>query len=648
MPIGRIDRLLPCIRAVPLAGHDIVHRVRCHLQHVTRARHLALLDLPDLLPNANEGIHEPVQLLLGLALGRLDHERVGDGPAHGRRVEAVVLQPLGDVDGLDACAGAEGPRVQDELVRAPPVLVRVQDLIVRLKLAEEVVGVQEGDLCGLLQTRRTHQHVVRPADRQDRRAAVGGAADEALSLQVDVDVGRCEVWHEVLLDTDGSDAGTTAAVGNAEGLVQVEMAHVCADLAGRAQPDLGVHVRAVHVDLSAMTVDDLAHPLDSRLKYAKGGGTGKFTLRSRVGLQRDAVHGRDALELVLKGGDHLEIALDSVPRGEGVDIGKAGLGNEGHLGRAVELHCARAERNHGVDKREVLGLQVVNVSQHLSLRMVGVEDWLEDVGVGAEKCFNAPLRGSFFLVQEAGNHGTQVVQRCRLIDADSDLFAIKATEMNSTLFCPGNQVGCGGRTLLTRLTNDHSVENGTFCDHFPARLRSNVPNHLSSPHDPFGDVLQALRSVIDGVQGGHVGKQGLSGANVARGLFSPDVLLTSLQCQSEGSATKSVLGYSDQSTWHLPLVLLGNGEESGMRTAEAHRHTQSLRGSKGKVSAPLARRCQNSQCQQLPKILDLARSVGVLDHNTDKIITELLQSTGEFGGQDISLLDLDTETFSTA
>jgi hypothetical protein len=66
-------------------------------------------------------------------------------------VEAVILQALGNVDGLDAGGVVERPHVEDELVRAPPVGVGVQDWVVRLELAEEVVCVEERDARGFLE-----------------------------------------------------------------------------------------------------------------------------------------------------------------------------------------------------------------------------------------------------------------------------------------------------------------------------------------------------------------------------------------------------------------------------------------------------------------------------------------------------------------
>ena len=55
---------------------------------------------------------------------------------------------------------------------------------------------------------------------------------------------------------DGAHARAAAAVGDAEGLVQVDVADVGADVRRAAQADLGVQVGAVHVHLAAVAVDD--------------------------------------------------------------------------------------------------------------------------------------------------------------------------------------------------------------------------------------------------------------------------------------------------------------------------------------------------------------------------------------------------------
>ena len=57
---------------------------------------------------------------------------------------------------------------------------------------------------------------------------------------------------------DRTDAGAAAAVRNAEGLVQVQVRDVGAELARRGEADQRIQVRAVDVHLAAVRVHDLA------------------------------------------------------------------------------------------------------------------------------------------------------------------------------------------------------------------------------------------------------------------------------------------------------------------------------------------------------------------------------------------------------
>ena len=67
---------------------------------------------------------------------------------------------------------------------------------------------------------------------------------------------------------DRPHARAAAAVRDAERLVQVQVADVGADRRRAGEPDLRVHVRAVHVDLAAVLVDDRADVLDALLEHA--------------------------------------------------------------------------------------------------------------------------------------------------------------------------------------------------------------------------------------------------------------------------------------------------------------------------------------------------------------------------------------------
>ena len=60
--------------------------------------------------------------------------------------------------------------------------------------------------------------------------------------------------------------------------------------------------------------------------------------------------------------DYFKITLDLVQRGKWMNRAEFGPGKWDHTTSAVELHSTTTEGNHGVDKREILGLQVVNVS----------------------------------------------------------------------------------------------------------------------------------------------------------------------------------------------------------------------------------------------------------------------------------------------
>ena len=88
-------------------------------------------------------------------------------------------------------------------------------------------------------------------------AAETGADAGCVAADLDHRMPRQE-RRQVRGDADRAHAGTAAAVRDAERLVQVEVADVGADVARAAEADLRVQVRAVHVDLPAVLVDDRA------------------------------------------------------------------------------------------------------------------------------------------------------------------------------------------------------------------------------------------------------------------------------------------------------------------------------------------------------------------------------------------------------
>ena len=128
------------------------------------------------------------------------------------------------------------------------------------------------------------------------------------------------------LHADRAHAGAAAAVGNAEGLVQIEMADIGAVIAGARQADLRVEIGAVEIDLAAMAMHDVADLADLLLEHAMGRGIGdhdrrqRFRMRFGLGTQVTDV---DIAAGVA--GDHHDVHADHRGRGR---IGAMGRGGD--------------------------------------------------------------------------------------------------------------------------------------------------------------------------------------------------------------------------------------------------------------------------------------------------------------------------------
>ncbi len=228
----------------------------------------ALADLVGLPPDRDHRIAEPVNLGEVLALGRLDHQRPGNRERHRRRVETVVDESLGHI-----LHGHPGPlrqraQIEDALVRHQPVTPGVENGKAGRQAVSDVVGIEDRHGRGLAQAVRAHQADVRPGDHQDARRPPRRTADrpdtgQRAGLRPHRMVGQ--VGREPLDHRHRADARTTAAVRDAERLVQVQVAHVRAEHPGLGEPHQGVQVRAVHVDQAAAGVHQVTCPPDALL-----------------------------------------------------------------------------------------------------------------------------------------------------------------------------------------------------------------------------------------------------------------------------------------------------------------------------------------------------------------------------------------------
>ena len=114
------------------------------------------------------------------------------------------------------------------------------------------------NLRGPFESTRSHHLDVRPGDWKNGSRAVRSSAHNAKGLRLlpHVRGGPCgdhrvggEEGGQVGLHPDGTHSRATSAVGDAEGLVKVQVGHVAAVISRTAKTYLGVHVCPIQVDL---------------------------------------------------------------------------------------------------------------------------------------------------------------------------------------------------------------------------------------------------------------------------------------------------------------------------------------------------------------------------------------------------------------
>ena len=81
-----------------------------------------------------------------------------------------------------------------------------------------------------------------------------------------------QIRHQVGHDADRADAGAATAVRNAEGLVQIQVAHITTKLTGCGYADQGVHVGAIHIHPAAVRMHKGAKFFHLRFKHAVRAG----------------------------------------------------------------------------------------------------------------------------------------------------------------------------------------------------------------------------------------------------------------------------------------------------------------------------------------------------------------------------------------
>jgi len=148
---------------------------------------------------------------------------------------------------------------------------------VTLQAMGNVVCRQDRHFAGMGQSLGTHHGNVSPCDGQ-----YGGTAEGRCRHDIRLPAAPPTTGHrmagqelsQMLTHPDRAHARATAAVGNAEGLVQIQVGDVCAKFTRCCQPDQGVEICAVHVDLTPVLVHQLAELDNGLLKHPMGGRVG--------------------------------------------------------------------------------------------------------------------------------------------------------------------------------------------------------------------------------------------------------------------------------------------------------------------------------------------------------------------------------------
>ena len=330
-------------------------------------------------------VAEAVELALRFALGGLDHERAGDGEGHRGRMVAVIHEALGGIFDFEAVFFPRA-EIDDALVGDEAGVAAVEDREIGREAGGDVVGFEDRVLGRLGEAVGAHHADIHPGDDEDgggavrcRRNGADGLRTESGGLSAGRkrdgrDGVRGEERREVRGDADGAHAGSAAAVRNAEGFVEIEVADVGADVAGGGEADLGVHVGAVHVNLAAVGVDRGADVFDRGLEDAVGGRVGDHQRGEGVGVggglggevgdvdvavgvagdgdDLEAAHGgAGGIGAVGAGGDEADVAVALVAgfmiRADDQEAGilalRAGVGLEGDGGEAGDLGEPRLE-----------------------------------------------------------------------------------------------------------------------------------------------------------------------------------------------------------------------------------------------------------------------------------------------------------------
>ncbi len=317
-------------------------------------------------------------------------------------------------------------------------------------------------------------------------------------------------------------------------------------------------------------------------------------LRAGVRLQRDGRKAGDFTQRPLDLAKHVLVPLHLLHRHEGVRRRELGPRDRQHLGGRVELHRARAERDHRRVEPDVLPLEAPEVPHHLGLRVMRIEHGVRQERRRARKTGRVldvePPRRSIdrrgTLPCHARKHahdGLHVVRVGRFVQSDVDR-AIGAIAKIQPCGESGRPDAVAVRPFEMERVEERLVE---LTDAELSELALEQPRvRVHAPCDR-GDPLGA---VVDGIEAGDVREERLRRADVRRGLLAADVLLARLQRHAVRAVAVRVHRHADDPAGRLPHVLVERGEKRRVGTAVSHGHPEPLRVPQHDIGPQLAGR----------------------------------------------------------
>ena len=192
---------------------------------------------------------------------------------------------------------------------------------------------------------------------------------------------------------------------------------------------------------------------------------------------------------------------------------------------------------------------------------------------------------------EDRQHFVRLVEIGHLVETDADAIVVDIEKVNLLCQCQRTDFACislhfdrientPGRQFIAQFLQSFSYRDG-MC----MRIQRNAADTLGA--------------VIHGKESGHRRQQRLCRTDIRRRTFALDVLLAHLERHSQRLVAETVHRHADDAARHITFVGVFGRQITGLRTAETHRDPETLRRTDHDIRAPLARRLEQREAQDV-------------------------------------------------